>query len=131
MLTEEEAPLTWLRAVSSEIMPSTRVYLSKSVIRGCVCLRCSVHRQMFLKVGMLTRQPPHPAPTPTQGAPRPSLHTNQFEEEKTAKRERDWSMKVPPSFRLPVLANFIIPVTHFSTKINMKGEKPAALSADP
>lgn len=39
-------------------------------------------------------------------------------------------MKVPSSFRLPVSANFIIPVTDFSTKINMKGKKPAALSAD-
>lgn len=78
---------------------------------------------MFLKVGTLTRQPPHPAPTPTQGAPRPSPHTNQSEDEEAAKRSEvevvvggGRSVKVPPSFRLPPSANFIIPVTGFYYK---------------
>lgn len=89
---------------------------------------------MFLKVGTLTQQPPHPAPTPTQGAPRPSPHTNQSEDEEAAKRSEvekgrgggDRSVKVPPSFRLPPSANFIIPVTCFYYKDKYERKEASA-----
>lgn len=65
----------------------------------------SLSRQMFLQVGTLTQQPSHSLLThTTQGAPRPSLHTNQFENEEFSKRERAQGVKVPVPFTLPLLA---------------------------
>lgn len=75
------------------VSPHTRVFvcsyvhLFTSVIS--VSARVSLSRQMFLQVGTVTQQPSHSLPTqPTQGAPRPSLHTNQFENEEFSERER-------------------------------------------
>lgn len=109
----------------------------------CVSRRSFAHRQMFLKVGTLTQQPPHPAPTPTQGAPRPSPHTNQSEDDETAKRSEvaarrrgmwgggGWTVKVPPSFRLLPSANFIIPVTRFYYKDKYERKEASERSVDP
>lgn len=40
-------------------------------------------------------------------------------------------MKVPPSFRLPPSANFIIPVTRFYYKDKYEGEEASKRSVDP
>lgn len=62
---------------------------------------------MFLQVGTLTQQPSHSQPTqPTEGAPLPSLHTNQSENKEVFKTERS-RRESPCALRsLTLLASF-------------------------
>ncbi|KAJ4944891.1 hypothetical protein JOQ06_013430, partial [Pogonophryne albipinna] len=90
---------------------------SKSLESECTCISVSLNRQMFLQVGSLTQQPPHSAHTLTQGAPRPSLHTNQFENKEISKRERLGCEG--PSVLQTLLAAFIMPVTFEQHKENL------------
>lgn len=71
--------------------------LCQSLESECTCISVSLNRQMFLQVGTLTQQPPHSAHTLTQGAPRPSLHTNQFENKEISKRENGVWRSLCPS----------------------------------
>lgn len=95
------------------------ILLRQSLGSKCICICDSVNRQMFLQVGTLTQQPSHSQPTHPPKVPLVHLCTQISLRTRRSPKEKDWGVKVPLSFRLPLAANFIIPVRPFTTKINI------------
>lgn len=100
------------------------ILICQSLGGKCICIGVSLNRQMFLQVGTLTRQPSHTQPTHPPKVPLVHLCTQISLRTRRSPKERDWGVKVPLSFKLPLSDNFIIPVRHFTTKINMSRNEP-------
>lgn len=103
------------------------ILLCQSLGSKCICLCVFANRQMFLQVGTLTQQPSHPQLTHTPKVPLVHLCTQISLRTRRSPKEKEWGVKVLLSFRLPLSANFIIPVRQLTTKIDMRRNEPTDL----